>query len=139
MKYLTILFVLLPSITFGADVHIDITGIKSGVGQVVVRVWDSEDSYLVTAFATKTVAISKLDIDKVRVTFNEPLPVKCAINVYYDKNKNNELDTNWIGIPNEPVGITNNAKGHFGPPSYDDSKVTITGEEQTFLIQLKEI
>lgn len=139
MKHLFIFFLFFPFITFGADVHIDITGIKTGIGQVVVRVWDSKDNYLVTAFTTKTVAITELNIDKVRVTFSQPLPAECAINVYYDVNKNNELDTNWIGIPNEPVGITNNAKGSFGPPGYDDSKVTITGEEQTFLIHLKEI
>ena len=139
MKYFFALLSLLPLPAWASDVHIDITGVKAGVGQVVVSVWDSEDNYLVTAFMNKTVPVTELNDGKMRVTFSEPLPVECAINVYYDKNTNGELDTNWIGIPNEPVGITNNVKGRFGPPKYEDGKVIITGKEQVFVIHVEDI
>ena len=119
--------------------HVDITGVKAGVGQVVVSVWDSEESYLTTPFTKKTVHITVLKDGKFRVTFSEPLPSECAINVYYDKNANAELDTSWIGIPNEPVGITNNIKGSFGPPKYEDGKVKITGKDQVFVIHVEDI
>lgn len=119
--------------------HVDITGVKSEVGQVVVSVWDSEESYLSMPFTKKTVLITELKDGKFRVTFSEPLPSECAINVYYDKNTNAELDTNWLGIPDEPVGITNNVKGSFGPPKYEDGKVKITGKEQVFVIHVEDI
>lgn len=117
----------------------DIMGVEAGVGQVVVSVWDSKENYLKKAFLTKTVPVEKLTYDKLRVTFNEHLPLECAINVYYDKNSNGELDTSWIGIPAEPVGITNNVKGDFGPPDYEEAKVSITGEGQVFVIHVEDI
>lgn len=44
-----------------------------------------------------------------------------AVAVYADLNGNGELDSNFIGIPREPVGISNNAKGRFGPPKFADA------------------
>lgn len=129
MKYFFIILSLFPFIARAADVHVDIAGVKAGVGQVVVSVWDSEESYLSTPFTKKTVPVTELKDGKFRVTFN----------VYYDKNTNAELDTNWIGIPSEPVGITNNVKGSFGPPEYEKGKVKITGKKQVFVIHVEDI
>ncbi|WP_157532813.1 DUF2141 domain-containing protein [Moritella dasanensis] len=130
---------LFPFITFAADVHIDITGVNGGVGQIIVSVWDSEDNYLNRVFMTKVALVNDLNNDKIRVTLTEPLPEKCVINVFHDINMNGELDTNWIGIPNEPVGITNNVKGRFGPPEYADAEVKISWAEQVFDIHVEGI
>lgn len=139
MKYFFIILSLFPFIARSADVHVDITGVKAGVGQVVVSVWDSEENYLSEPLTKKTVLVTELKDGKFRVTFSELLPSECAINVYYDKNTNAELDTNWIGMPSEPVGITNNVKGSFGPPEYEKGKVKITGKEQVFVIHVEDI
>ena len=42
------------------------------------------------------------------------------------KNDNGKMDTNFLGIPKEPVAISNNAKGKFGPPKYKDAKFMIS-------------
>jgi len=33
----------------------------------------------------------------------------------HDENSNGKMDTNFIGMPREGVGASNNAKGHMGP------------------------
>ncbi len=43
-----------------------------------------------------------------------------AVKVYHDENGNDELDTRIFGIPIERYGFSNNAKGTFGPPEYED-------------------
>ena len=62
----------------------------------------------------------------------------CVINVYQDRNGNGKCDNNILGIPKEPVGITNwNGKG---PPSnFDKLKVNITGTTQTIRIDLYQL
>lgn len=120
-------------------VHVDISGVEAGIGQVVVSVWDSEENYLNKAYLTVTVPVKKLTKGVFRVTFNEDLPLVCVINVFYDINSNGELDTSWIGIPEEPVGITNNIRGNFGPPDYEKAKVHITGHERVFKIHVEDI
>jgi acyl-CoA reductase-like NAD-dependent aldehyde dehydrogenase/uncharacterized protein (DUF2141 family) len=50
-----------------------------------------------------------------------PLPPgRYAVSVYLDENGNHQLDKNWIGIPKEPVGASNNPKGSMGPPHFDE-------------------
>lgn len=48
-----------------------------------------------------------------------------AIKAYHDVNANGKLDTNWMGIPTEPYGFGNDARGSFGPPSFEQSAVTV--------------
>jgi len=44
---------------------------------------------------------------------------KYAISLYHDENGNEELDTNWFGIPTEGYGFSNNVMGRMGPPSFE--------------------
>ncbi|WP_348266099.1 aldehyde dehydrogenase family protein [Edaphobacter paludis] len=46
-------------------------------------------------------------------------PGTYAVSVYEDINSNHKLDHNLIGIPREPVGVSNNPPARFGPPHFD--------------------
>jgi len=37
-----------------------------------------------------------------------------AVSAFHDENSNGKLDRNFMGIPREGVGASNNAKGHLG-------------------------
>jgi uncharacterized protein (DUF2141 family) len=40
-------------------------------------------------------------------------------------------------MPNEPYGFSNNAKGNFGPPTWDDIKFQLEGDHhQTINLDL---
>jgi len=43
-----------------------------------------------------------------------------ALAIYHDENGNDELDTNWLGIPKEPIGFSNSKMRTFGPPGFED-------------------
>lgn len=60
-----------------------------------------------------------------------------AASVFLDKNRNGKLDTNAIGSPKEPWGVSKNAKARrFGPPLYNDAKFDYKGGPLTIQIQL---
>jgi uncharacterized protein (DUF2141 family) len=40
---------------------------------------------------------------------------------------NGKLDTNWLGIPIEGYGFSNDAKGLFGAPSYSAARFAYDG------------
>lgn len=52
---------------------------------------------------------------------------KYSFKYFHDENRNKELDTNWVGIPNEGFGFSNNAKGTFGPPDFEKTIFEIKG------------
>jgi uncharacterized protein (DUF2141 family) len=60
-----------------------------------------------------------------------------AVSVYADMNGNGELDSNLFGIPQEPVGMSRDAKGRFGPPKFKDAVFTVGDGTVTQTIHLK--
>jgi uncharacterized protein (DUF2141 family) len=44
-----------------------------------------------------------------------------AVAVWHDVDGDRHFDTNWLGIPSEPVGTSNNARGRLGPPRFKDA------------------
>jgi 4,4'-diapolycopenoate synthase len=61
-------------------------------------------------------------------------PGTYAVTVYEDLNSNHRLDHNFIGIPSEPVGASNNPKGLMRPPRFDECSFRIGANAQTIII-----
>jgi acyl-CoA reductase-like NAD-dependent aldehyde dehydrogenase/uncharacterized protein (DUF2141 family) len=59
-----------------------------------------------------------------------------AVTVYQDLNSNRKLDHNLIGIPREPVGVSNNPTPRFGPPHFDECSFHLGDADQTIVITL---
>jgi uncharacterized protein (DUF2141 family) len=60
--------------------------------------------------------------------FASVAPGTYAVALFHDENDNAKLDTNFIGIPREGVGVSNNKLRSFGPPTWDDAKFTLNGD-----------
>lgn len=56
-----------------------------------------------------------------------------AASVFHDANDNNIMDTKLFGIPKEPYGFSNNAKGFMGPPSFEDAKFVLDDDKTIFI------
>ena len=61
------------------------------------------------------------DREKATCVFPDALAGRYAVALWHDVNADQKLGTNWVGIPTEPVGASNNAKGQFGPPKLQDA------------------
>ncbi|MEO6911051.1 MAG: aldehyde dehydrogenase family protein [Edaphobacter sp.] len=59
-----------------------------------------------------------------------------AVAVYLDVNGNHKLDKGFLGIPKEPVGASNNPKGHMGPPHFDECSFIHGSDAQVIAITL---
>lgn len=58
------------------------------------------------------------------------VPGDYALRVHHDLDGDGEMRTNLVGMPREPWGVSNDARGRFGPPELDDMRVTIGAGEQ---------
>ncbi|MCF6352392.1 MAG: DUF2141 domain-containing protein [Cyclobacteriaceae bacterium] len=59
-----------------------------------------------------------------------------TVRVMHDKDKDGKLNTNFIGIPIEPYGISMDGKSRFGPPSYEDAVFTIADKNVKLTIKI---
>jgi uncharacterized protein (DUF2141 family) len=60
-----------------------------------------------------------------------------AVSVRHDENGNGKLDTNFIGMPKEGVGTSNNPRSRFGPPSFRDAVFELDREELELPVHLR--
>ncbi len=112
-----------------SPVVIQITGLQDVSGDLYLTVYDSEDEWL----GDNAVLQRKVDIEDARdgelVTVQIELAAgDFALSIFYDRNDNGKLDTNFLGIPREPVAVSNNARPRFGPPKYEDAIFSIGAE-----------
>ena len=119
---------------------VEVSGLKDATGNVYIAVYDSDSTWLSdTTVLSKKVAISEtLDGDLVRTELQLPLG-EYALSVFYDKDDDGELDTNLIGMPKEPIALSNNAVAKFGPPKYADAVFTLGAEPMIQRISMKEL
>ena len=103
-------------------VMVELAGLKGATGNVFIAVYDSDSTWLgdEALMHQKVVIAESLDGDLVRTELQLPLG-DYALSAFYDRDDDGELDTNFIGMPKEPIGLSNNAVGKFGPPAYSDA------------------
>lgn len=64
-------------------------------------------------------------------------PGTYAAQVYFDENDNDELDRNFIGIPREGVGFSNNPSFTFRAPSFADTSFAYDGVSGAISVRLR--
>jgi uncharacterized protein (DUF2141 family) len=62
------------------------------------------------------------------ITIKDLKPGNYTYKCFHDENKNQKLDTNFMGIPKEGFGFANNAKGKFGPPALEKTIINVKGD-----------
>jgi len=120
------MLILIPVIGYSQNKYtlsIEFEGLKTDKGKLFVALYNSEEDFLKNEMKGLIVEIFN---GKASARFDNLEKGIYAISSFYDKNDNGKMDTNFLGIPKEPVAISNNAKGKFGPPKYKDAKFMIS-------------
>ena len=120
--------------------RVEMTGLQHVDGKLYIAVYDSEDTWLGddTVLEQKVVIADSREGELVTVEL-QLAPGEYALSIFYDRNENGELDTNFIGIPKEPVALSNNAKAKFGPPKYKNAVFILGVDPLTQRIDMQEI
>jgi len=114
-----------------ADLTIAIDGLRSDQGEVKLCVFSAETSDkaafpdCVTGRPVKQ-GNAIIRGGKVTVTYNGLKPGVYAVASIHDENGNGKLDTNFVGIPTEGIGVSNNPT-LLGKPDFAKSAFEITG------------
>jgi len=126
MKHLITVAALLAgaAATAADDVNLRVvaTNVKSDQGKLYVWVYDRKDDWLSDRYRTqKSVTVAgNREGDKVTVELLLPAG-EYALSIFQDVNDDGKLERNFIGIPKEPAGLSNNLRPRFGPPKYKDA------------------
>ena len=101
----------------------------------MIGLYDSEKNFLSTRFMG---AMETIENHTATYTFTD-IPVgEYAISTFHDENDNQVFDMRFGVIPKEDYVTSNNAKGFFGPPTWDDAKFTVKDAPITIALKMND-
>jgi len=117
-----------------ARLHIVVEGTRLSEGNVMIAVYNSEADWLSTPLWAPNAnpASPNTEVDAPALP-----PGEYAISVMHDLDADGALDSNFLGMPTEPYGFSNNVRGLFGPAKWKKASFTIAEGDNTVRIEVK--
>lgn len=115
------------------QLKVTIEGLQNDDGRVMVGLFASKEGYTSSKEPFRGCQV-EIRGRKAECTFVGIPYGTYAIKAYHDKNGNGKLDMNFMGIPNETYGFSNNARGNFGPAKWEDAKFIINSKNMSMEI-----
>jgi len=119
-------------------IHVKILNIRNSTGTVDCALFDSPVGFPVEVLRSATnVMVIKVRHTQARCDFEDIPPGTYALAVIHDENSNGTLDTNWLGVPTEGYGFSNDAKGWLGAPLFAAAGFAYDGRNLELTISLQ--
>ena len=134
MRILLLAFLVIPFLGFSQNkLVIEVVGVPNSEGNIKVALYNTEDTFLSheTVFKTDSVTATQ---GMTQLSLEDIPDGEYAVAIYHDANGNDELDTNWLGIPKEPIGFSKSGMKTFGPPKFKDCSFRIQPDTQIQVI-----
>jgi len=135
-------FLCLQSVVFSQDSKISqgrlvilVNGFESDDGKAMIAISNSEESYKSQNEAFMGL-ITIIKNNQTRWLVKNLSFGEYAVKVFHDENENGELDTNFLGIPKEAYGFSNNPPARFGPADWNEAKFNFSSDSLTITIHV---
>lgn len=116
---------------------VEVVGARNDKGNVLIALHDKADGFPEKA-EKHAVGKAKVRVvnGKAVAEFDGLKSGSYAISVMHDENDNLKMDNNMVGMPKEGYGFSNNAKGIFGPPSFEKAAFQVNSTAKKVSIKL---
>lgn len=139
--FAVLMFANLPAAAFAQSpcpgIHVKILNIRNSTGAVACALFESPVGFPTEFLHSATnIMVIKIRATQARCDFEDIPPGTYALAVIHDENMNGKLDTNWIGVPTEGYGFSNDAKAALGAPSFSAASFPYDGRNLDLTISL---
>jgi uncharacterized protein (DUF2141 family) len=110
-----------------ADLTVEVSNIRKADGNIMIAVYNKGDGFL-SEEGMKVGMKLPANTSGVSHTFRGLDAGTYAVSVFHDVDADGELDSNFLGIPQEPFGMSRDAQGRFGPPKFKDAAFKLSAE-----------
>ena len=131
-----VLVSVLPAVACAGDLTVRIEHIRNDHGSILAALYDSEASFMKQPSARARFKV-KAEAGEVQYVFHDLPPGQYALSAFHDENGNGQLDKNFLGIPNEGYGFSNDAAAHHGPPGFSKAAFEFDGASRTITVTLQ--
>ena len=120
-----------------APLKVRLTQIHSDKGRTGCFLYTGPRGFPIDASAAVQQRWAKIDHGTSECTFAPIEKGVYAVACFHDENGNGKLDKNFFGIPSEGSIVSNEAKGSFGPPKWDQAKFQFSGKPTQLTLRMR--
>lgn len=102
--------------------RVRVSGVQQGSGPVRIATFADASTFPNRDQASSTAALPSTGST---VDGSVDASGNVALAAYQDLNNDGTLNRSSFGMPTEPYGFSNNARGQFGPPSFEQASVQV--------------
>lgn len=116
---------------------VKMTKFPSSNGFAMVAVFNTQEGYEIGETQAVATQMVKVENNKAEAVFKNLAYGWYGVSIYHDENANGKLDKNLVGVPKEAYAFSNNARGAFGKPGYEEVKFEIKSPQVQIDLFLK--
>jgi uncharacterized protein (DUF2141 family) len=112
-------------------IHIKFLDIQNNKGNIGCALFDSPEGFpheFLQQYESRMV-VMKIQDTEASCHFLDVPPGTYALAVIHDENMNGKFDDNWMGVPQEGYGFSNEAKAVMSAPSFEAAEFSYQGQE----------
>jgi len=133
--YLSIVTLLLSQgVLFASELVVTIAGVNNHNGRVFIAIYNEAEGFPQKGAEYMGLSVSP-DISE--VSFESIPPGRYSISVFHDENDDGVMNRNMFGVPVEGYGFSNNARGVFGPPDFEQTAFFVDNGKNYISINIK--
>lgn len=134
-RRLLLALLLLPASARAAELLVQVRGIDEPRGEIGCSLFAGSAGFLADGGAAQVLWVPAKGKDAT-CRFDGLKAGAYAVAVAHDSNGNHEMDTNFIGIPVEQWGVSNNIRPTFRAPRFEESSFKIAGADDRVVIEI---
>lgn len=120
----------------GGTVSIEVDGLRSDRGEVRGALFASRDGWTEEGHQIAT-CTAHVHGHVARCVIEEVPPGDYAFAFLHDEDDDGELDRDWIGVPQEGFGFSNDARPGLGAPSFESARFSHDGRETDLVVHAR--
>jgi uncharacterized protein (DUF2141 family) len=106
-------------------IAVEMSGFRSDKGKALVALFRTAKGFPdKPAHAVRRVPVA-IRKGKARVMLSRLPPGPYAVAVLHDEDNDRKMKTGFLGRPAEGYGASRDARGRFGPPKFDDARLSL--------------
>ncbi|VAY87381.1 hypothetical protein MNB_ARC-1_233 [hydrothermal vent metagenome] len=129
MKKIVLAIGLTVSSIMANNISVEITGMLNQNGKISIGLYNKNDNTFSNILKSYKGANVKIVGKKVTYTFKNIPDGTYAIAVIHDENRNKKLDKNFLGMPTEGYGFSNNIRPTFRAATFEESKFEVNKDK----------
>ncbi len=126
---------LVATVGSAAELEVRVNGLNSAEGELRLALFADEVSF--EAGEPLAGVFLPANPDGLSIALGGLPRGNYAVSVFHDENGNGLLDRNLVGAPREPYGFSNDARGRFGPPRFEEMRFSLGDDPMALEINLR--